>query len=173
MEYGIPEQLLGCLSTFVFGGLAGIIYSFFKFIRMLFGVEPDADRTVCRKRSFGRNAVLFITDLLFSATVAVLYSAVLFAYAYGRDRLVFFACAVFGFTAYHFSAAKLIDPALAFSVRLIGKAAGLCLVPVKKATTFIYSVTVLKIKTKIAFSRSRRGVRDKIKELYKDVGFEI
>lgn len=117
----LREQGIIILYSLLFGVGIGIIYEFFRFLRVFFTFSAQK-RT--NKHIFLKNIGIFfqiILDLLFSIVYTILVVIFIYGANDGKIRYYLLLFAVIGFALYYFTVGRLISAAENFLASLVYK----------------------------------------------------
>lgn len=157
LEFSIKAQLICCLVSAVTGVFFGLLYDALRVIFMLTGIDPHEKKLIV----FQRIAVA-ILDLIFMAVISIIFAVVMYAYAYGKFRVVFGICCLAGFIVYNKTLSRVvifllhkIITAVKAAIRFV---LSLLLYPVKlickytvKLVTFAYNVALSPILSQVKY----------------------
>ena len=107
MEISIRSQLVCTLAAFAFGIFSAILFGIFHFICCFLCVRHgENERRIIR---FLQYSVQIISDLLFCIAISVGFQILIYAFDYGRFRLVYILSASLGFILYNKTLGQLTD----------------------------------------------------------------
>lgn len=115
LETSIIEQLYCCLFSLVYGMLSGVLYDAFRIFYMCAGIRFSKESL--KGASVLNKVLLSVFDVIFSLFVTVGFVILAYAFAYGKFRLVYVLCAVFGALSYMLTLGRLVS----FTAELIVK----------------------------------------------------
>ena len=156
LEFSLTEQLVCCLVCLFIGVLFGIMYDAVRVIYMITDIDPHDKK----RKSIISFIPVMIIDLLFMCVVSIIYSVIMYGFAYGKFRVIFGIISVTGFVLYNRTLSRAVIFFFRKLISLVKKVLGfifrLLLYPIKQILKFVrvffnllYAMTLKKIISKV------------------------